>query len=322
MGRVYNDITETIGNTPLVRIREVISSDATVLAKLESFNPMASVKDRIALAMVQAGEADGTIKPGAVIIEPTSGNTGIGLALVCKARGYRCILVMPDSMSIERRTVLAAMGAEVELTPAATGMTGAIQRAEELLNEIPNAVIPQQFTNQANPEVHKTTTAVEIWDDTDGQVDIVIAGVGTGGTITGLAAALKQRKPSVLAIAVEPSKSPVLTQTSNGEELTPGSHKIQGIGAGFVPDVLDLDVVDETIAVDDADAVTWARRAANTEALFVGISSGAALKAADTVARRPASAGKTIVVICPDFGERYLSSNIFDTQTEAPIDID
>jgi len=322
MAKIYNDITETIGNTPLVRIRNLINSEATVLAKLESFNPMASVKDRIALAMIQAGERDGTIKPESVIIEPTSGNTGIGLALVCNARGYRCILTMPDSMSAERHSVLTAMGAEVELTPAITGMTGAIQRAEELLDEIPNAVIPQQFTNPANPEIHRTTTAVEIWNDTDGQVDIVIVGVGTGGTIAGIAAALKQRKPSVRAIAVEPAQSAVLTQTAMGEELKPGSHRIQGIGAGFIPDVLDVDLVDEVIAVDDADAIAWARRAADDEALFVGISSGAALKAADTVARRSDSAGKTIVVICPDFGERYLSSGVFKTATTTPIEID
>lgn len=316
MTKIYNDITETIGNTPLVRIRNIIDSSATVLAKLESFNPMASVKDRIALSMIQAGEADGSIKPGAVIIEPTSGNTGIGLALVCRARGYQCILTMPDSMSHERRAILIAMGATLELTPAVTGMTGAIQRAEELLKEIPNAVMPQQFANRANPEIHRTTTALEIWDDTDGQVDIVIAGVGTGGTITGIAAGLKERKPSVQAIAVEPDLSPVLAQTAAGEKLTPGAHRIQGIGAGFVPDVLDLDLIDETITVTDNDAIAFARRAVDTEALFVGISSGAALKAASVVAARPESAGKTIVVICPDFGERYLSSNVFITETE------
>ncbi|MDP6636394.1 MAG: cysteine synthase A [Phycisphaerae bacterium] len=322
MARIHDDITETIGNTPLVKVRNIITSDATVLAKLESFNPMASVKDRIALAMIQAGERDGEIKPGAVIIEPTSGNTGIGLALVCKARGYRCILTMPDSMSAERRTVLAAMGAEVELTPAVMGMTGAIQRAEELLSEIPNAVMPHQFTNPANPEIHRTTTAVEIWDDTDGQVDIVIAGIGTGGTIVGIASMLKQRKPSVQAIAVEPANSAVLTQTAQNAELKPGSHRIQGIGAGFIPEVLDLDLIDETITVEDDDAVAWARKAADTEALFVGISSGAALQAADIVAARPESAGKTIVVICPDFGERYLSADVFTAPTETPIEFD
>ncbi len=322
MGRIYNDITETIGNTPLVKIRNLIKSDATVLVKLESFNPMASVKDRIALAMIRTGEQNGTIKPGSVIIEPTSGNTGIGLALVCKARGYRCILTMPDSMSAERRGVLEAMGAEVELTPAAAGMTGAIQRAEDLLTEIPNAVMPQQFTNPANPEIHRTTTAMEIWNDTDGQVDIVIAGAGTGGTISGIAAGLKERKPSVRAIAVEPAQSAVLTQTASGEEPKPGAHRIQGIGAGFIPEVLDVDLVDEIIAVDDADALTWTRRAADDEARFVGISSGAALKAADTVARRSDSAGKTIVVICPDCGQRYLSAGVFRTATSTPVDID
>ena len=322
MGRIYNDITETIGNTPLVRIRNLINSEATVLVKLESFNPMASVKDRVALAMIQTGEQDGTIKPESVIIEPTSGNTGIALALVCRARGYRCILTMPDSMSIERRAVLGAMGAEVELTPAIAGMTGAIQRAEELLTEIPNAVMPQQFTNPANPEIHRTTTAMEIWDDTDGQVDIVIAGVGTGGTIAGIAAGLKERKPSVRAIAVEPAQSAVLTQAASGEEPRPGSHRIQGIGAGFIPEVLNVDLVDEVITVDDADAIVWTRRAADDEALFVGISSGAALKAADIVARRSDSAGKTIVVICPDCGQRYLSAGVFKTATNTPVDID
>jgi len=322
MDRIYNDITETIGNTPLVRIRNLINSEATVLAKLESFNPMASVKDRIALAMIRTGEQDGTIKPGSVIVEPTSGNTGIALALVCRARGYRCILTMPDSMSIERHGMLTAMGAEVELTPAIAGMIGAIQRAEELLTEIPNAVMPQQFTNPANPEIHRTTTALEIWNDTDGQVDIVIAGVGTGGTIAGIAAALKERKPSVRAIAVEPAQSAVLTQAASGEELKPGAHRIQGTGAGFIPDVLDVDLVDEVITVDDADAIVWTRRAVDDEALFVGISSGAALKAADTVARRSDSAGKTIVVICPDSGQRYLSAGVFSTATNTPIDID
>jgi len=322
MAKIYNDITETIGNTPLVRIRKLISSEATVLAKLERFNPMSSIKDRIALAMIQAGERDGTIKPESVIIEPTSGNTGIALALVCRARGYRCILTMPESMSIERRAVLAALGGDVELTPAAAGMTGAIQKAQELLTEIPNAVILQQFTNPANPEIHKNTTAMEIWNDTDGQVDIVIAGVGTGGTITGIATALKERKPSVQAVAVEPAGSAVLNQRAMGEELKPGSHKIQGIGAGFIPGVLDLDMIDEVIAVDDTDAIAWARKAADTEAMFVGISSGAALKAANTVACRSETAGKTIVVICPDSGERYLSTDVFKAATTTPVDID
>ena len=311
MGQVYEDITQTVGNTPLVKVRNLIASDATVLAKLESFNPMASVKDRIAVSMIDAGEADGRIKAGSVIIEPTSGNTGIGLALVCAARGYRCILTMPDSMSIERRKVLLAMGAELVLTPAAEGMTGAINKALKLLDGIPDAVMPQQFENPANPEVHRRTTAEEIWNDTDGQVDILVCGVGTGGTITGVARALKARKPSVRAVAVEPLQSPVLSQSRAGEELVPGPHKIQGIGAGFLPAVLDVDIIDEVIRVDEEDAMDYARQAARKEGLFVGISSGAALKAADEVAGRAENAGKTLVVILPDFGERYLSSPLF-----------
>ena len=311
MGQVYEDITQTVGNTPLVKVRNLIASDATVLAKLESFNPMASVKDRIAVSMIDAGEADGRIKAGSVIIEPTSGNTGIGLALVCAARGYRCILTMPDSMSIERRKVLLAMGAELVLTPAAEGMTGAINKALKLLDGILDAVMPQQFENPANPEVHRRTTAEEIWNDTDGQVDILVCGVGTGGTITGVARALKARKPSVRAVAVEPLQSPVLSQSRAGEELVPGPHKIQGIGAGFLPAVLDVDIIDEVIRVDEEDAMDYARQAARKEGLFVGISSGAALKAADEVAGRAENAGKTLVVILPDFGERYLSSPLF-----------
>ena len=311
MGQVYEDITQTVGNTPLVKVRNLIASDATVLAKLESFNPMASVKDRIAVSMIDAGEADGRIKAGSVIIEPTSGNTGIGLALVCAARGYRCILTMPDSMSIERRKVLLAMGAELVLTPAAEGMSGAINEALKLLDSIPDAVMPQQFENPANPEVHRRTTAEEIWNDTDGQVDILVCGVGTGGTITGVAEALKARKPSVQAVAVEPLQSPVLSQSRAGEELVPGPHKIQGIGAGFVPAVLDMNIIDEVIRVDQEDAMDYARQAARKEGLFVGISSGAALKAAHEVATRAENAGKTLVVILPDFGERYLSSPLF-----------
>lgn len=311
MGQVYEDITQTVGNTPLVKVRKLIASDATVLAKLESFNPMASVKDRIAVSMIDAGEADGRIKAGSVIIEPTSGNTGIGLALVCAARRFRCILTMPDSMSIERRKVLLAMGAELVLTPAAEGMSGAINKALKLLDAIPDAVMPQQFENPANPEVHRRTTAEEIWNDTDGQVDILVCGVGTGGTITGLAQALKARKPSVRAVAVEPLRSPVLSQSRAGEELVPGPHKIQGIGAGFVPAVLDMDIIDEVVRVDEEDAMDYARQAARKEGLFVGISSGAALKAADEVAGRAENAGKTLVVILPDSGERYLSSPMF-----------
>ena len=312
MSRIYENITETIGHTPLVKIQRIISSGAQVLAKLEGFNPMCSVKDRIGLAMIDAAERDGKIKPGTTIIEPTSGNTGIALAFVCAARGYKCVLTMPESMSIERRKVLQAMGAQVVLTPAEGGMPGAIERAQELVAESPGSFMPQQFDNPANPEVHRRTTAEEIWNDTDGQVDIVIAGIGTGGTITGVSQALKERKASFQAIGIEPLQSPVLTQTRQGEKVAPGPHKIQGIGAGFVPKVLDLDVIDEVLRVDQDEAIDWANRAAKQEGLFVGISSGAALKAADAVATRSQNADKTIVVILPDFGERYLSSPMFD----------
>ncbi|NQU74934.1 MAG: cysteine synthase A [Planctomycetes bacterium] len=316
MARIFDDITKTIGNTPLVRVRRLIQSKAVVLAKLESFNPLASIKDRIGVAMIDAAERAGEVASGTTIIEPTSGNTGIALAFVCAARGYKCILTMPESMSIERRKVLRCLGAEIVLTPAAKGMTGAIERAEQLLLEVPGSFMPQQFNNPANPEIHRKTTAEEIWNDTDGEVDILVAGVGTGGTITGVAEVIKQRKTSFRAIAVEPVQSPVLSQTRTGEEAKPGPHKIQGIGAGFVPKVLDLDAVDEVIQVDQEQAILWARRAAKEEGLFVGISSGAALKAADVVAARPENAGKTIVVILPDSGERYLTSPLFDYLTE------
>ena len=312
MARIFEDITQTVGNTPLVKLHKMITSQATVLGKLESFNPMSSVKDRIGVAMIDAAEKEGKISPGAMIIEPTSGNTGIALALVCAARGYKCTLTMPESMSIERRKVLLAFGAKLVLTPAAEGMPGSIARAKHLAESTPNSFMPQQFNNPANPEIHRVTTAMEIWNDTDGEVDIVIAGVGTGGTITGVAGALKARKPGLGAIAVEPSQSPVLTQTLDSQELKPGPHKIQGIGAGFVPTVLDLDVVDEVIEVDQEDAMAWARKAVLEEGLFVGISSGAALKAANDVAQRAQSEGKMIVVILPDFGERYLSSSLFE----------
>ncbi len=312
MARIYEDITQTIGNTPLVRVRKLIKSKATVLAKMESFNPMASVKDRIGLAMIEVAEKEGKVKEGTTIIEPTSGNTGIALAFVCAARGYKCILTMPESMSIERRKVLRALGAEVVLTPAAEGIPGAINAANELLKKTPNSFMPQQFLNPANPEVHRETTAEEIWNDTDGQVDYVIAGVGTGGTITGVADVIKHRKPGFKAIAVEPVQSPVLSQSKAGEELKPGPHKIQGIGAGFVPEVCDMDLIDEVIQVDQQDSMEWARNAARQEGLFVGISSGAALKAASEIAARPEAAGKTIVVIIPSFGERYLSSPLFE----------
>ena len=310
--RIYENITETIGNTPLVRIRKLIQSEATVLAKMESLNPMSSVKDRIGLSMIEAAERADKLKVDTTIIEPTSGNTGIGLAFVCAAKGYHCIMTMPDSMSIERRKVLRAMGAQLVLTPAAGGMPGAIQKAYELLESTPNSFMPQQFENPANPEVHRRTTAEEIWNDTDGQVDILIAGVGTGGTITGIAEALKPRREGFRAVAVEPATSPVLTQTLAGEPVLPGKHGIQGIGAGFVPDVLRLDLIDEVIAVAEDETFDYARRAASAEGLFVGISSGAALRAAEIVASRPDSAGKTIVAILPSYGERYLSTVLFE----------
>lgn len=313
MTRIYKDTTETIGNTPLIRINKLIDSDAIILGKLESFNPMSSVKDRIGRAMIDAAEKEGKLKPGATIIEPTSGNTGISLAFICAARGYKCILTMPESMSVERRKILSALGAELVLTPAEEGMSGAIHKAEELVGQNPEAFMPQQFNNPANPEVHRQTTAQEIWTDTDGQVDILISGVGTGGTITGVGEVIKQRKSSFQAIAVEPAQSPVLSQKLAGEQISPGPHKIQGIGAGFVPEVLNCDIIDEVIKVDQEDAIEFTNRAAKIEGLFVGISSGAALKAAQIVATRAENKGKTIVVILPDFGERYLSSVLFES---------
>lgn len=309
MAAVYNDITETIGNTPIVRLNRLAAGlDAIVTVKLESFNPLSSVKDRIAVSMVNAAEREGEIGPGSTLIEPTSGNTGIGLAFVCAARGYRLILTMPETMSVERRKLLAALGAELVLTPGAEGMTGAIKKAEELHAGMPNSFIPQQFRNPANPEIHRLTTAEEIWRDTNGQVDIVVAGVGTGGTITGVAQVLKPRKAGLQTIAVEPVQSSVL---SGGN---PGPHKIQGIGAGFVPDVLRLDLVDEILRVDQADAADTARRLAKEEGIFAGISSGAATFAALQVAARPASAGKLIVAVLPDTGERYLSTGLFTAE--------
>jgi len=304
--RIANDVTELIGNTPLVRIRRLArDASAQVVAKLEFYNPAHSVKDRIGWAMVEAAEQAGKIGPETTIVEPTSGNTGIALAMVCAARGYRCKLVMPETMSNERRMLLRAYGAELVLTPGAEGMLGAIRKAEEIVASDPSCFMPQQFNNPANPEVHRRTTAEEIWRDTDGKVDILVAGVGTGGTITGVAEVLKQRKPDFKAIAVEPEASPMLSQG------TKGRHQIQGIGAGFVPDVLNTQVYDEVIAVPDAMAFETARLAAREEGLLVGISSGAALWAAMQVARRPENAGKLIVVIIPSFGERYLSTALF-----------
>ncbi|MFW6155500.1 MAG: cysteine synthase A [Planctomycetota bacterium] len=312
MAAIYDTITATVGRTPLVRVRALAGGKATLLAKMESHNPLASVKDRIGVAMIDAAEQAGKLGDGTLIVEPTSGNTGIALAFVAAARGYRLMLTMPESMSLERRKVLKALGAELVLTPAAGGMTGAVDMAAEIAAIESRVFVPQQFENPANPAIHRATTAEEIWADTDGQVDMVIAGVGTGGTITGVAEALKARKPSFKAIAVEPSQSPVLTQTLAGEPVAPGPHKIQGIGAGFVPKVLNLDILDEVVQVDQDEALDYARRAARDEGLFIGISSGAALRAADVVAARPENAGKVIVVIIPSFGERYLSSALFD----------
>ncbi|MEH0074206.1 cysteine synthase A [Pannonibacter sp. Pt2] len=309
-GRIYSSITETIGDTPLVRLDRLAEKHgvkATLLGKLEFFNPISSVKDRIGVAMVEAMEAAGQIQPGkTTLVEPTSGNTGIALAFVAAAKGYRLILVMPETMSIERRKMFKILGAELELTEGPKGMKGAIARAQELVSEIPGAVMPQQFENPANPEIHRRTTAEEIWNDTDGKVDVFVSGIGTGGTITGVSQVLKSRKPGLHVVAVEPEDSPVL---SGGN---PGPHKIQGIGAGFVPGVLDTSVYDEVVKVSNDEAFATAREVARTEGVPVGISSGAALTAAIKVGQRDGMAGKTIVVIIPSFAERYLSTALFE----------
>ncbi len=311
MTKIANNITELIGGTPLVRINQLTAGlDVEILAKLEFFNPAGSVKDRIGLAMITAAEQAGLLGPDTIILEPTSGNTGIALAMVAAAKGYKCAFTMPESMSKERRALLRGYGAELFLTPGPDGMGGAIAKANELAANDPRYFIPQQFENPANPQVHRVTTAEEIWSDTDGGVDIFIAGVGTGGTITGVGEILKQRKPSVQVIAVEPSASPVL------EGGPKGPHPLQGIGAGFIPDILNTDVYDEVIGVDNQDAFDTAHRAAREEGLLVGISSGAALFAALQVARRPENAGKQIVVIIPSFGERYLSTPLFEGLTD------
>ena len=314
---IANDITETIGNTPLVRLNKLTKdSKAEVVVKLESFNPLSSVKDRIGVAMIEAGEKAGAINADTILIEPTSGNTGIALAFVAAARGYKLILTMPDTMSIERRKLLALLGAEIVLTPGANGMKGAVAKAEELAAEIPGAVMPQQFKNLANPKIHRETTAPEIWRDTDGKIDILVAGVGTGGTITGVSQALKELKPEIKAVAVEPTTSPVLSGGS------PGPHKIQGIGPGFVPDVLQTDIIDEIIQVSDENAAKTLLRLAKEEGILAGISSGAAVYAALQLAKKDENEGKLIVVILPDTGERYLSmdwvfEDIFKTTAES-----
>lgn len=308
-GKIYDSIVDTIGDTPLIRLPRLsaeLKPKGEVLAKLEFFNPLASVKDRIGASMIAALEDQGVLKPGATIVEPTSGNTGIALAFVAAAKGYKLILVMPESMSMERRKMLLLLGARLELTPAERGMTGAVARARELIAEIPGAIMPQQFENPANPLVHRVSSAEEIWNDTDGAVDVVISGVGTGGTITGVGQVLKARKPALRMVAVEPTASPVL---SGGQ---PGPHKIQGIGAGFVPAILDRGVIDEIVQVTNDDAMEMARRCARVEGLPVGISSGAALTAAFDVASRASMEGKTIVAIIPSFAERYLSTALFE----------
>lgn len=306
MTKIANDVTELVGNTPLVKLNKIAKDvEAEIVGKLEFFNPCGSVKDRIGVSMITEAEKKGFLKKDSVVVEPTSGNTGIALAFVCAVKGYRLVLTMPDTMSIERRKMLEAFGAEIVLTPGSEGMKGAIKKAEEIVKNNCKAFMPQQFKNPANPEVHRKTTALEIWKDTDGKVDILVSGVGTGGTITGIAEVIKKRKPSFKAIAVEPTNSPVL---SGGE---PGSHKIQGIGAGFVPDVLNRDIIDEIIKVTNEEAMICARRLAKEEGIFAGISSGAAVWAAIDVAKRKENKGKLIVVILPDLGDRYLSTELF-----------
>ena len=309
---IRDDITQCIGRTPLVRLRRVTEGCvASVIGKIENMNPLWSVKDRIACAMIDAAEQDGQIGPETTVIEPTSGNTGIGLAYVCAARGYTLRVTMPESMSLERRRMLKALGAELVLTPAAEGMPGAVRHAEEITVSSSQYFMPQQFKNPANPDVHRKTTAEEIWADTDGQVDIIVCGVGTGGTITGCGEALKAKNPNIKVIAVEPANSPVISQKLAGEPIKPGRHTIQGIGAGFIPEILNLDIIDEVVKVDDDDAIETARQMAKREGLMCGISCGAAAAAALEVAKRAENKGKMVVVVLPDLGERYLSTRLF-----------
>ena len=308
MSAIFEDITAAVGFTPLVRINKLGSSKATILAKLESYNPCGSIKDRIAKSMIEAAEKDGLIKSDTLIIEPTSGNTGIGLAFICAAKGYKLVLTMPESMSIERRKLLELFGAKLVLTPAVNGMVGAVERAEQLVAENENSFMPQQFKNPANPRVHKETTAEEIWADTDGKIDIFVSGVGTGGTLTGCGEALKQHNPDIQLVAVEPADSPVL---SGGQ---PASHKIQGIGAGFIPDVLNTDLIDKIVKVGNIDAIETARQLALKEGILAGISSGAAVSAAIGLSQQPENKNKTIVVILPDTGERYISTEMYESE--------
>ncbi len=309
---IHDDITQCIGRTPMVRLRRVTEGCvAEVVAKVENMNPLWSVKDRIGRAMIDAAERDGLINEDTIVIEPTSGNTGIALAYVCAARGYRLQVTMPDSMSMERRRLLSALGAELILTPGAEGMPGAIRKATEISQSGGNYFMPQQFKNPANPQIHRETTALEIWEDTGGKVDIFVAGVGTGGTITGCSEVLKEKNPDLKSIAVEPFNSPVITQRRNDQPLQPGKHAVQGIGAGFIPDILNVDVIDEVFQVTDQQCVEMARELSTKEGLFCGISCGAAASAAIAVARRPENAGKRVVVILPDLGERYLSTNLY-----------